>query len=108
MAAPEIRRKITLTIAGRKVVLIKKRQESLDHVLGKAILLELYAPRFPDTKIEVGLPDRYKPDLLALDESGEPRFWGEVGQVKKKKVEQLLRRYPGTCFAFARHRLDPT
>lgn len=107
MASPEIRRKLTLTVAGRKVVLIKNRQESLDHVLGKAILLEIYGRQFPETQVEVGLSDRYKPDLLAVDERGEPRFWGEVGQVKKKKIEQLLKRYPGTSFAFARHRLDP-
>jgi hypothetical protein len=107
MASGGLRRKLTLTLAGRKIVLIKKAQESLEHVLGKAGIMALYGEEYPDMQVEVPARDRYKPDLLVTDEAGEPLFWAEVGQVKKKKVEQLLKRYPATHFVFARHGLDP-
>lgn len=102
-----LRRKLTLTVHGRKIVLIKKAQESLEHVLGKASILAIYGAIYPETQVEVPARDRYKPDLLATDQRGEPVFWAEVGTVKRKKIEQLLRRYPQTHFVFARHRLDP-
>ena len=107
MKERDLRRKITLTLHGRKVVFIKKSQETLEHVLGKASILALYGDRYPELQVEVPAGDRYKPDLLATDESGEPTFWAEVGTVKRKKIEQLLKRYPGTSFVFARHRPDP-
>lgn len=102
-----LRRKITLTLSGRKIVLIKKAQESLEHVLGKASIMALYGEEYPQMQVEVSAGDRYKPDLLVTNEEGEPIFWAEVGTVKRRKVEQLLRRYSGTHFVFARHRLDP-
>ena len=107
MAEWGLRRKLTLTLSGRKIVLIKKAQESLEHVLGKASIMALYGEAYPDMQVEVPAGDRYKPDLLVTDPAGEPVFWAEVGQVKKRKVEQLMKRYPGTHFVFARHRLDP-
>lgn len=108
MAERGLRLKLTLTLSGRKIVLIKKAQESLEHVLGKASIMALYGAKYPDMQVEVPAGDRYKPDLLVTDDTGEPLFWAEVGQVKKRKVEQLLRRYPRTHFVFARHGLDPS
>lgn len=107
MADGGLRLKLTLTLSGRKIVLIKKAQESLEHVLGKASIMALYGEVYPDMQVEVPAGDRYKPDLLKTNEAGEPLFWAEVGQVKKRKVEQLLKRYPATHFVFARHRIDP-
>ena len=107
MAELELRRKLTFEFDGKKVVFIKKAQESLEHVLGKATVYALYRGSYPDLQVEVPAGDRYKPDLLATDDEGEPLFWAEVGTVKRKKVEQLLRRYPGTHFVFARHQHDP-
>lgn len=105
--AGALRRKLTLTLHGRKIILIKKAQESLEHVLGKASILAIYGTTYPEMQVEVPAGDRYKPDLLATNEKGEPVFWAEVGTVKRKKIEKLLRRYPETHFVFARHRLDP-
>ena len=49
-----LRRKLTLTCHGRKIVLIKKAQESLEHVLGKASVRHQ-----PGRSVEVlGLPPR--------------------------------------------------
>ena len=113
-----LRRLITVrSAAGDKLVLTKKRGESIEHVLMKAVLWALYLPAFPDLRVEVGVGDTYKPDLVALapppgglaygDE--RPTFWGEAGQVSAAKWGALLKRYPDTHFALARwdERLDP-
>jgi hypothetical protein len=94
---------------GRQVVFIKKHQESAEHVIMKALLWALYLPTYPDMRVEVRIGDRYKPDVVALDHQGQPRFWGESGHVGADKLQSLLRRYPQTHFAFARWavRLEP-
>ena len=94
----------------RKLVLVKKRGEGIEHVLMKAVLWALYLPEYPDMAVEVGIGDTYKPDLVQLapppgglaygDE--EPVFWGEAGKVSEKKWRSLLRRFPDTHFALAR------
>lgn len=97
-----LRRKWTLHAHGRQVVFAKKAQESSEHVLMKALLWALYLPQYPGLLVEVPVGDRYRPDLVALDENGKPRFWAEAGQVGRQKIHTLARRYRGTHFAIAK------
>ncbi|MDX1546179.1 MAG: hypothetical protein R3247_04290 [Rhodothermales bacterium] len=101
-----LRRKLTLRAHGRQVVFVKKRQESLEHVLMKAFLWALYLPDYPDLTVEVGIGDKYKPDVVALDAHGRPVFWGEAGKVSAAKIASLVRRYRGTHFALAKWSMD--
>jgi len=75
----------------------------------KAFLWALYLPLYPNLTVEIRIGDRYKPDVVALDEDGRPLFWGEAGQVGQEKMRSLLRRYRGTHFAVAKWetRLNP-
>lgn len=104
-----LRRKWTLRAHGRQVVFIKKANEHATHVLMKAFLWALYLPDYPDMSVEVAIGDRYKPDVVALDQAGQPRFWGESGQVGMEKLRSLARRYRSTHFALAKWdtRLEP-
>lgn len=104
-----LRRKWTFRAHGKQVVLVKKPNESVEHVLLKAFLWALYQPEYPELSVEVGIGDRYKPDVVALGARGEPVFWGEAGHVSPEKIRALGRRYRATHFALARwnSRLEP-
>ena len=101
----------------RKLVLVKKRGESIEHVLMKAVLWALYLPEYPEMQVEVSIGDTYKPDLVLLAPppggvaygDPEPVFWGEAGKVSAAKWRSLLKRFPDTHFALARwdERLAP-
>ncbi|MEM1116100.1 MAG: hypothetical protein AAF845_17500 [Bacteroidota bacterium] len=101
----------------RKLVLVKKRGESIEHVLMKAVLWALYLPDYPGVQVEVPIGDTYKPDLVALAPprgglaygDPEPVFWAEAGKVSRQKWASLLKRFPDTHFALARwnERLGP-
>lgn len=100
-----LRRKLTLRAHDRQIVLVKRANEHRTHVLMKAFLWALYLPLYPDLQIELGIGDRYKPDVVSLesfDQTRRPRFWGEAGQVSVQKLRSLTRRYRGTHFALAR------
>jgi len=97
-----LRRKWTFRAHGRQIVLIKKRNEQSAHVFMKAFLWALYLPQFPNLSVEIGVGGRYKPDVVALDPNGSPRFWGEAGHIGRNKVRNLLRRYGSTHFAIAK------
>ena len=101
-----LRRKWTLRSHGRQVVFVKKPVESTEHVLMKAMLWALYLPLFPDIRVEVPIADRYKPDLVQLNEVGRPLFWAEAGRVSRSKIDSLARRYPDTHFAIAKWNSD--
>ena len=104
-----LRRKLTLRAHGRQVVFVKKRQESIEHVLMKAFLWALYLPAYPDLTVEIPIGDKYKPDVVMLDGGGRPLFWGEAGKVSAPKIASLVRRYRTTHFALAKWAtaLDP-
>jgi hypothetical protein len=105
-----LRRKWTLRAGGRQVVFVKKPRESTEHVVMKALLWALYLPDYPGLTVEVAIGDRYKPDVVALDGQGSPRFWGEAGDVSTAKIRSLTRRYRATHLAVAKWeaRLEPT
>lgn len=85
-------------------MLQKKRQETLQHVLTKAMLWKLYCDEYPSIEIEhdIGDPD-YLPDVISLDaDSGSPLFWGESGRMKVHKAMDLMQRYPQTHIVHCR------
>lgn len=88
-------------------MLVKRSNERIEHVLMKAFLWALYLPEYPDLTVEVGIGDRYKPDVVSLDAMGEPRFWGEAGKVSTDKIQSLARRYRNTHFALAKWDMRP-
>jgi hypothetical protein len=104
-----LRRKWTLRAHGEKVVFVKRSVESARHVVMKALLWALYLPQYPDLVVEISIGDRYKPDVVSLDRWGDPRFWGEAGEVGVDKIRSLVRRYRRTHFALAKWdtALDP-
>ena len=97
-----LRRKLTLRAHGEQVVFVKKPRESMEHVLMKAFLWALYLPDYPEARVEVPIGDKYKPDVVALDASGRPAFWGEAGKVGAAKVASITRRFRETHFAMAK------
>lgn len=100
-----LRRKWTLRAHGQQVVFVKRPIEHVHHVLMKAFLWALYLPAYPTIKVEVSIGDRYKPDVVARSPTapqGDPRFWGEAGQVSPEKIASLGRRYRQTHFALAK------
>lgn len=97
-----LRRKWTLRAHGQQVVFVKRSIENARHVMIKALLWALYLPQYPDLTVEVAIGDRYKPDLVALDPLGQPRFWGEAGKVGLDKIRSLARRYRYTHLALAK------
>jgi hypothetical protein len=102
-------RKWKLKAHGQKVVFSRTPQERAVHVLMKAYLWALYLPEYPNMMVEVRIGDRYKPDVVSLDEMENPLFWGESGQVGLEKIQKLVQRYPNTHFAIAKwkRRLGP-
>ncbi|MEM1054001.1 MAG: hypothetical protein AAGI52_00625 [Bacteroidota bacterium] len=94
----------------RKLVLVKKRGEGIEHVLMKAVLWALYLPEYPEMSVEVGIGDAYKPDLVRLAAppgglaygEARPIFWGEAGKVSEKKWRSLFRRFPEAHVAVAK------
>lgn len=97
-----LRRKWTLRACDQRIVLVKKQNERVEHVLMKAFLWALYLPKYPDLIVEIRVGDRYKPDVVSLGDEGRPCFWGEAGHVGVAKLRSLLRRYPYTHFAIAK------
>jgi hypothetical protein len=86
-------------LAGRRVRLWQRRGETYGHVLMKALGYAMYVAEYPGLEIELPVGLRYKPDLVALNDSGggRPRagarflFWGECGMVSMRKVAWLLK-----------------
>ena len=103
--ADRLRRKLTVRAHGRTLVLVKRAEESGEHVVQKALLWLRYLPRYPGLRVEQHLPgpSRYKPDLYALDATGQrPVFWGECGVVSADKLRTLVRTHPDCHFAFSK------
>lgn len=101
-----LRRKLTLRAHEEQVVFVKHAQERIEHVWMKAFLWALYLPDYPDLSVEVSVEDKYKPDVVQRAPMRRTPmrktmvFWGEAGVVGNDKVEDLIRRYPDTHFAF--------
>jgi hypothetical protein len=99
---------IPLTANGVTKVLQKRRMESIQHVLTKAVLWKVFMDDYPDLQIERDIGDpNYLPDIVQLDSSGKmPIFWGEAGRVKPHKAIDLMQRYPDTHIVHCRWGMD--
>ncbi len=98
-----LRRKLTLRAHDEQIVLVKRKQERIEHVWMKAFLWALHLPHHPDLDVEVAVDDKYKPDVVAMDRRrGRPQFWGEAGAVGPEKTEHLVTAYPDTHLAFSK------
>lgn len=103
--ADRLRRKLTVRAHGRTLVLVKRAEETGEHVVQKALLWVRHLPRYPALRVEQHLPfpSRYKPDLYALDAAGQGvAFWGECGVVSAEKLRTLVRAHPACHFAFSK------
>ncbi len=112
MPRDHLPRKLTVRAGGRTLVLLKRPEESGEHVIQKAVLWAHYLPAYPALRVEQRLPwpSRYKPDLYALDATGQTAtFWGECGVVSAAKLREVVRAYPHTHFVFSKWdaRVDP-
>ncbi len=101
-----LRRKWTFRAHGKQVVFAKKKLEKNSHVLMKAFLWALYLPDYPDLSVEVPVGLRYRPDVVQVNQSGAPVFWGESERVSVRKIRYLLTRCRRTHFALARWNTD--
>ena len=78
-------------LAGRRVRLWQNRGESYEHVLMKALGFAMYVHEYPNLEIERKVGLRYKPDLIAISETGGFDFWGECGLNSIRKTSWVLR-----------------
>jgi len=98
-----LRRKLTLRAHGEQVVLVKRKQERIEHVWMKAFLWSLYLPQYSDVGVEVDIGASYKPDVVAMDRRrGRPVFWAEAGHVGTEKLGDLVVGYPDAHLAIAK------
>lgn len=74
---------------------LKKRGETLQHVLGKAVIWSLYKETYPELEVEDDIGDEKLPDCIAV-RGGEPVFWGESGRMSVEKAVGLAERFPDT------------
>ena len=103
--ADRLRRKLTVRAHGRTLVLVKRAEESGEHVVQKALLWVRSLPAYPELRVEQHLPfaSRYKPDLYALDATGHGvAFWGECGVVSAEKLRALVCGHPACHFVFSK------
>lgn len=78
-------------IGARRLTLHKRHGESYEYVLLKALGYALFHRELPQLEIERPAGFRYVPDLIALDERGRIRLWGECGQVSLRKIAWLAK-----------------
>ena len=104
-----LRRKWTFRAHERQMVFVKKPLESASHVMTKALIWALYLPDYPKLSVEIDIGNRYKPDLVQLDDRGQPVFWAEAGHAGLKKMQSLVQRLQSTHLVFAKwnRRLEP-
>jgi len=107
---------LNLTANGVTKTLEKKRMETLQHVLTKAMIWKLFMNDYPNLEIEldIGDPD-YLPDVVGTStnegiantcNNTEISFWGESGRMKVHKALDLMRRYPNAHIVHCRWSID--
>lgn len=102
----KLRRKWTLRAHGHQMVFVKKPFESDRHVLTKAFIWALYLPYYPNLSVEIPVVGRYKPDVVQFNDTGKPAFWGEAGQVSRRKIRALVQRHRFTHLVFGKWDLN--
>ena len=76
--------------ARARLFLVRKRGEWLDPVLMKLLAYVLFF--HPGLQVEASAEQRYKPDLLRLDERGDPVQWIDCGSTALRKLDRITRR----------------
>jgi hypothetical protein len=101
--------KFSVRAHGKTLVLRKGSLEKGEHRLMMALLWALYLPQYPGLRVDVPVGSRYRPDLVQLDDAGQPAFWGESGAVGAAKLDYLVRHFRATHLVLAKWatRLDP-
>lgn len=72
-----------------RLVLAKRAGESLHHVLLKLLAWILWWA--PDLRIETGVEQRHKPDLVRVDDRGRPVFWVDCGSIGVRRLDRIAR-----------------
>ena len=67
-----IPRKWKLTAHGQHNVFAWGMNERAVHVIMKALIWALYLPEYPESRVEVRIGDKYKPDVVQLNAQDEP------------------------------------
>lgn len=98
-----IPKKLRFSDGVQEVCVLKRGSESMEHVLMKVMLWQMYGDDYPGLLIEEPVGDRYLPDCVCrLPGAAAPVFWGECGRVDLGKVESIALRYPSTHFVLAK------
>ena len=100
-----------VTANGVTKTLEKKRMETLQHVLTKAVIWKLFMNDYPNLDIELDIGDPYYlPDVVGINittcNQTEVLFWGESGRMKVHKALDLMRRYPRIHIVHCRWGVD--
>lgn len=77
-----------------RVLLTKRRGESLRHVMMKLLGYMLFY--HPELRVEMSAQQHYKPDLLRVDATGQPVQWIDCGQTALLKLDRISQRNPET------------
>jgi len=93
---------LTLRAHGATLRTAKSPGESVEHLLLKAMMWTLFLPTHPNAACEFDLGLRYRPDVIALDDTGAPLWWGECGSCKPSKLRDLAATFPRTRFSVAK------
>lgn len=86
---------------------MKRRHESMQHVLMKALVWALHCEAYPELEVERDIGDRFTPDVIALDELGRPLLWAECGRLDLDKVASLVTRFPRARLLIAKWGINP-
>lgn len=101
---------------------LKKSQETLQHVLGKGIIWALHRRTYPNIYVEKDIGDKRVPDVVSFEDGYEirtdghessasqsicsnplqPLFWGESGRMSPQKAAEIASKYPSTHFVHLR------
>ena len=73
-----------------KIIISQSQNETLDHVLLKALAFVMFHSERLRVEVDVELPGvPFVPDLITLALDGRPELWIECGEVSLHKLEKL-------------------
>ena len=85
-----------------KLILVKKPEETVDHLALKLAAYLMFVDRAPVVEPSSEHPALggfdMRPDLMALNAAGEVVLWVECGAVTRHKVGKVSRRFPAARF----------
>jgi len=94
----KIRCDLHLGSESKKVILVPRSEEKLDHLALKLAGCAMFHDLNPIVEPSPSHPSLsgfdIRPDLMALEDSGEIKIWIECGFVTLHKLNKLTRRFP--------------